>query len=330
MSITLHHWAQHGYERVYVRGPLISGKTYLDLKRGALRATSDEYVDEAALLAEVRQAAGAVGQPDREAWNAIVLFAQQAPRRGARVAPVTASPVYAAPIPTRAGTHDLDITTIPIPGDVEFEVDHREPEALSTLLARAPNAKVSRVHLPLADVRINGRVLVERKTVADFEASVIDDEKRLFNQAERLAFEPETLVYLILEGDPYTQHRRMTMQQITGAITYLSAIKGLSVLQVPDMAATAYTLAKIAQHERHGLGYNLGLRTNKSSGLDARSYVLEGLPGVNGTLARRLLEHFGSVAAVCAARAADLRKVDGVGPKIATRIVEITQAGAAG
>jgi hypothetical protein len=162
--------------------------------------------------------------------------------------------------------HDFDITTIPIGGDVTFEVDHREPDGLFDLLSKAPFANVVRAALPIADVRINGNILVERKTVADFEASVIDPDKRLFNQAERMSFEPETLCFIIIEGDLYRQNGRMTMQQITGAFTYLSSIKGLSVLQVPDITATAYTLAKIAQHSRHGLGYNLALRTNDAVG----------------------------------------------------------------
>jgi len=326
MSLTLQHWNAHGFDRVYLRSPEISGKAFASIVRGKLKITSEEYVDEAATLAQLREQCGVAGMADVEAWPRIVAAAQGG--AGRRRGPPALS-VVGSSAPLQAGkagaVHDLDIETIKIPGEVEFEVDHREPDALAALLARAPNAKVSRCALGLADIRINGSVLVERKTMADFEASVIDPDKRLFNQAERLAFESETLVYLILEGDPYTQHRRMTLQQITGAITYLSAIKGLSVLQVPDMAATAYTLAKIAQHERYGLGYSLGLRTNKASGLDARTYVLEGLPGVNAVLARRLLERFGTVAGVMSASEADLRSVDGIGPKTASRIVEVSR-----
>lgn len=327
MSLSLTHWSRHGFDRVYVRGPAIAGKTFLSFSRGKLKIESDEYVDEAALLSTVRELADVAALPDAAAWPRIVAFAQQ-PARGRAVRSSDAGGANAgsrpAPVTLTSGGHDLDITTIKIPGPVEFEVDHREPDALSALLASAPNAKVTRCHLPLGDIRINGRILVERKTVADFEASVIDPTKRLFNQAERLGFEAETLVFLILEGDPYAQHRRMTMQQITGAFSYLSAIKGLSVLQVPDMAATAYTLAKIAQHDRHGLGYSLGLRANKAASLlDARRYVLEGLPGVNAVLAERLLQRFGSVAGVFSASEADLRTVDGIGPKTARGIVEL-------
>jgi hypothetical protein len=48
-------------------------------------------------------------------------------------------------------------------------------------------------------------------------------------------------------------------------------------------------LAKIAQH-LHGLGYDLALRTDKPKALlSARSYVLEGIPGVSAGLARALL-----------------------------------------
>lgn len=55
------------------------------------------------------------------------------------------------------------------------------------------------------------------------------------------------------------------------------------------MRLRAYMLAKIAQH-LHGLGYDLALRTDKPKALlSARSYVLEGIPGVSAGLARALL-----------------------------------------
>lgn len=341
MSLTLTHWNQHGLDRVYLRGPDITGKTFLTLQRGRLKLQSDEYVDEPVIIALVHAMSGSAGMTDSSAWEAIKVRAQARPLHAVAASPAGPAPrgraartpsapdTAACSMPATAigAMHDLDISTIPIPGVVEFEVDHREPDALAALLARAPNAKVTRCALELGDVRINGRVLVERKTMRDFENSVIEDDKRLFNQAEKLAFEPETLAFVLLEGDPYTQRLRMTMQQITGALTYLSAIKGLSVLQVPDMTATAYTLAKIAQHERYGLGYNLGLRASKASALDLRCHVLEGLPGINAVLARRLLERFGSVAGVCAAGVAELKQVEGIGPTKAARIVEVTQAG---
>lgn len=323
MPYRLNHWKKAHVERVYLRGHGITGKAWLTIKGGKVILEGD--TTDKAVLTGVLAQVGASGVNGETAWRMIVNAANDpAATRMRSVQAVDAAPAgYSLP---SGGLHDFDIATIPIHEDVTFEVDHREPDGLFELLRKAPFANVVRASLSLGDVRINGNILIERKTVADFEASVIDPDKRLFNQAERLSFEPETLCFIIIEGDLYRQSSRMTMQQITGAFTYLSSIKGLSVIQVPDMTATAYTMAKIAQHSRHGLGYNLALRTNKGKPmLSARSYVLEGLPGVNATLAQRLLERFGSVAAVMAADATALATVEGIGKTIAGRIVEVSQ-----
>lgn len=324
MAFRLNYWDKGRTQRVYLGGRGISGRAWLSLQGGKVVIGGDTTNPEvvAGVLAQV----GATGLNGDTAWRMIVNAAQDPAAVRQHTAQAGVTPAPASGVLPVGSLHDFDITTIPIHDDVTFEVDHREPDALFDLLRAAPFANVVRCALPLADVRINGNILIERKTVADFEASVIDPDKRLFNQAERMSFEPETLCFIIIEGDLYRHNGRMTMQQITGAFTYLSSIKGLSVLQVPDMMATAYTLAKIAQHSRHGLGYNLALRTNKGKAmLSARSYVLEGLPGVNATLAERLLKHFGSVAAIMAADAAALCQVDGIGKTIAGRIVEVSQ-----
>jgi ERCC4-type nuclease len=95
----------------------------------------------------------------------------------------------------------------------------------------------------------------------------------------------------------------------------------MSVLPTLSLRHTAYVILKLAQHQRYGLGYDLGLRAEKpKAALDRSAYVLEGIPGVNAGLARNLLEHFGSVAGVCAAGIADLKSVPGIGPKRAADI----------
>jgi len=115
-------------------------------------------------------------------------------------------------------------------------------------------------------------------------------------------------------------------QQVIGAMSFLGVIQALSVWQTTGPVCTAYTIVKLATHFCNGLGYELALRQHKpSSLLDAQSYVLEGCPGVNAELARRLLQHFGSVAGVARADLATLRAVPGIGPKKAQRIAEVLQ-----
>jgi len=59
---------------------------------------------------------------------------------------------------------------------------------------------------------------------------------------------------------------------------------------------------------------------------EMQEFVVAGLPGVNTVLARRLLEHFGSVAGVFAASAEELMQVQGIGEKTAREIRRVVEA----
>jgi len=233
----------------------------------------------------------------------------------------------------------LDLASIPLQGPVEILVDHREPALLVSMLQENPMAQVSIGSLSLGDIAINRMeeaddgstdpkdyaVLVERKNCTtsptDFESSIINDDKRFFHQTEGLKL-ADALGVLLLEGDVYSNSTRMDLiQQIDGALTFACAIQRMSVLPTLSLRHSAYVVLKLAQHQRFGLGYELGLRAEKpKASLDRSAYVLEGISGVNASLARTLLSHFGSVKDVCMASLADLKAVPGIGPKKAADI----------
>lgn len=82
---------------------------------------------------------------------------------------------------------------------VHIVADDREKAGGKMLaaLAGCDDARVEIARLPVGDYRIEHRVVVERKTAADFAAPLIDG--RLFHQAAALAIGPERAV-LVLEG----------------------------------------------------------------------------------------------------------------------------------
>jgi len=55
-------------------------------------------------------------------------------------------------------------------------------------------------------------------------------------------------------------------------------------------------------------------------------YVVEALPGIGGSRALKLLQHFGSVEAVFTATDAQLSAVPGVGAKLAAKITEVVRS----
>jgi len=262
-----------------------------------------------------------------EIWSQLCNAAKGSPARRSDSAP---RPSTSTSFPTRANealsTHGLDISSITnITVPIHIKVDHREPPEMVELLRQGPKTFVEVCSLEIGDYLIDERVIVERKTVADFEASVIEDDKRLFTQSERIKHRPELLPVVLLEGDVFGRRQRMSVPQITGAITFLSMIQGMNVLTTLDMVHSAYFLIKLGAHAgENGLGYDVALRTKKPKAiLSARRFVLEGIPGVSAALAEVLLEHFGTIAKLAAASEKDLLAVPGIGPQRAKQIREV-------
>lgn len=310
----LNHWSKGAFERIYIQGLAgASGKVWLECRHGRLSLMADEmHETEATLLATL---AAFVGVPTTLPGAAFF----QAVREAAQRAPRPAATGY-VPVAQRERSGDLAFGNIENAQPVHIEVDFREPPEIDDYLRQAPNTVVTRGHLPLGDYRINdGRVLVERKSTTDFGLSV--QSARLFDQAQRIGFEDGVVGVCLIEGDLPAGNPEMYVSAITGALTCLSLVQGMSVFNTLDLRHSAYMLCKIAQHQRNGLGYELATRKSKPKQLlDAQRYVLEGINGVSPRLADALLTQFGSIRAVAAAEEAALRAVPGIGPKTAATL----------
>lgn len=237
---------------------------------------------------------------------------------------------------------NLDIAKIRMPDNVTIEVDHRETELISSLLAKHPNITVKRVTLELADFRIEDRegneLLIERKRCEptesspdarnDFESSVVTD-GRLFDQAERLRFKTsnsdhQVIPIVLLEGDVHGHSRNMLVQQVDGAISYLAAIQRISVLSSYGANHSAYIVAKLASHFVDGLFTPITRHKAKPKALVSQKlFVLESLPGISSGIAEALLERFGSIRAMAQAEEHVLASVKGVGPKRSREIIRV-------
>ncbi len=169
-----------------------------------------------------------------------------------------------------------------------------------------------------------GPVGIERKTLADFFGSLV--RKRLFEQVQRLrdAY-PQPLV--ILEGDLSEISTFQHPQSILGALLALETTERVPVLATADKDQTALLLSLLwKKQDKEAAEY--GLR-HKPKGLtleQRQRFLVEGLPSVGETLARNLLEHFGSVQGVFTASEEDLKKVAKVGDVKAAEIVRIARA----
>ncbi len=169
-----------------------------------------------------------------------------------------------------------------------------------------------------------GPVGIERKTLYDFFNSMI--RKRLFEQVQRLrdAY-PQPL--LILEGDLAEISTFKHPQAIMGALLALETSERVPVLTTADKEQTVLLLSVLWKRQDKAAA-EYGLRHKpKTLRLDQRQrFLVEGLPSVGETLAKNLLEHFGSVRAVFNASEEELKKVSKIGDVKAAEVVRLLTA----
>ncbi len=204
---------------------------------------------------------------------------------------------------------------------VRIVADDRENAGgvIAELRGRANEVTLEVRRLRLGDFLVEGNFAVERKTLRDFAASVID--ARWFKQAGALAAGARRGV-IVLEGPPRaTGELGVSRDALQGALITVSVFYGLAVLRAGDAAETARLLVYLGRQARrfaHGALPRPGYRPK---GKRARQlFVLQGLPGVGPGRAERLLARFGSVQNVAQASAEELAAIDGIGESTAAKI----------
>jgi Fanconi anemia group M protein len=203
-----------------------------------------------------------------------------------------------------------------------LRVDFSERNAEVLDLAReCDDFDVHMVHLPVGDYVIDGGVIVERKTYADFATSLADG--RLFPQAAALARSPHRPV-ILLEGPKPLRMPDVHSHALKGAIVSLAVMWRLPVLHARDPEDSLRILRLLAQQVGNSEQRILRRYDRKPKRVASRKlYVLQGLSGVGPALAQRLLIKFGSVERVVTADEESLTQVRGIGLKKAARIREL-------
>jgi len=204
-------------------------------------------------------------------------------------------------------------------GKVVVAVDYREKETAEFL--EMFGAIVNMDALVVGDFVCSDRVVVERKAHSDFVGSIIDG--RLFEQAHHMRDHFEKPVFII-EGH---SDRDISVNALKAAIATLATQYNASVLNTKNPKDTALTVFWLAKKEQQGAGRELAIMVGKKPKDEKRlqEEIVCGLPGVGPEISKRLLKHFGSVAAVFGASEDELKKVKGIGKKLAGRIRKISE-----
>jgi DNA excision repair protein ERCC-4 len=208
--------------------------------------------------------------------------------------------------------------------NIQVVVDDRErPFEVVAELKRSDRVVVQIEHLLVGDYCIDGAVLIERKTAADFAQSLIDG--RLFAQAGRMANAHLRPAYIIEGTSAEWSGLGVSQESLQGALVTLMLVFDLPVFRSSDPAESARLILYIGSQlvrlrDPGHVPYRQGKAKRKKS---RQLRVLQGLPGVGPDRARRLLERFRTVRACFGASTAQLIEVQGIGAKTAAAIEQL-------
>jgi ERCC4-type nuclease len=201
-------------------------------------------------------------------------------------------------------------------------VDVNEPEDIPDRL-RELGTEIEVRRIAPGDY-VLGPIGIERKTLTDFFNSLV--RKRLFEQVQRLrdAY-PQPL--LILEGDLSEISTFKHPQSVLGALLALEVKERVPVLATADKEQTALVLSILWKgQDKAAPEYGLRHKPKALSLGQRQRFLVEGLPNVGETLARNLLERFGTVRAVFDATEEELQKVPKIGGVKAAEIARLVTA----
>jgi len=203
---------------------------------------------------------------------------------------------------------------------IEVVADDREWRGGVVEALRAiPEVEVTVDRLAAGDYLVDGWLVVERKRLPDFAASVVDG--RLFRQLLRLVAAHRRCV-LVLEGRGRELARcGVSRAALQGALVTATVMLGVPILRGRDADETAHLLLFAARQHRAFVSGGLPRHGKRPRGKRrTQIHLLQGLPGVGPERAARLLAAFGSVEAVVQAEREELQRVAGIGATTAGAI----------
>lgn len=200
-------------------------------------------------------------------------------------------------------------------------VDYRERASGLLELIREHDVFVEVKPLPFGDYIINDSITIERKTARDFLISIIDG--RLFTQLSNLKKHCPCPVVLI-EGNPCKTDVDIDPAAIKGALISVETIWYVPIVFTCSKEDSVETLLMMGRQDetyKDVVPLRGGYRPKR---LKSRQlYILQGLPKVGPTVAKRLLEHFHSVRQIMNASVEELIAVEGIGMVSAKAIREV-------
>ena len=207
-------------------------------------------------------------------------------------------------------------------------IDYREKDLLSLLNNQATNPALTIIsqNLELGDIQLHldgkCRLIIERKSVADFAASIQDGRYR--EQAHRLSLSNvhNHQIFYLIEGNLSTfksKYSRITTTTLYSALLTTSLFKGFSIWNTQSLQETSaitlqwatkilkektkspyYNINPIGVEGSEGIGGNptdnytecIKITKKSKTSDNIGEIMLMQVPGVSASIARQLLEPF--------------------------------------
>jgi Fanconi anemia group M protein len=206
--------------------------------------------------------------------------------------------------------------------EVKIIVDYREYRSNVVKNLHNLDVNIETQQLDIGDYILSSRIGIERKNVDDFLNSLING--KLFSQISLLR-DSYSRPILIIEGDDLLTRRNINQNAIFGSLVSIMVDYGIPIFTTKDDIETANVLFTAARREQKKYKKSVSLRGEKRpmSMQEQQQFIIEGLPNVSSTLAKRLISKFFSIKNIVNATEEDFQEVNGIGKNIASKIFEI-------
>jgi len=214
-------------------------------------------------------------------------------------------------------------------GNVDLKIDFREQRSgIAEELKKNTDKFTFRFEqLLTGDHCINDRIIIERKTLNDFLASIKTG--RIFQQGYRMAQSGKNAL-IILEGDKSDiMAGSMSRKAVQGAWIHLTVFLGIPIIRSLNISETAQILVYILDQSHHHelprtkpiIHGPAGIRISENQ--RQKLFLLQNLPGIGTKKGLALLRSFGKIENILNAPPEDLMKVRGIGLTLANRVYQI-------
>ena len=202
--------------------------------------------------------------------------------------------------------------------------DHREKGSGVIKELIELGAKLKLEKLESADYILGTRAAVEFKVQEDFVDSIIDG--RLMQQVNHLRKNFERPVILVEGNKDIFSIRNIHPNAIRGIIASIAVDFGIPIIYSRNFKETASMLMSIAKREQaEKKGFSLHGDKKPLNIKEQQEYVISSLPGIGHTLAKPLLMKFRNIKNIINAEEKDLKMVNLIGEKKASKIKELLE-----